>query len=74
LVDRLLVFSAAIVYLCILPPIVPTGTTVMMPFVCLFYTCLVYLLVRSPDVLIKSVGYGAAVAPILVFAELHPIP
>ena len=91
LVDRFLIFFAAIVYICISPPLVHVSvvsddtigssvsrdvfcSTVMIPMetlVCFLYTALVYMMVKSTDMLIKSAGYGAAVAPILVFAEIN---
>lgn len=85
LVDRFFVFFAAIVYVCIAPPLVNVNvvsegshaslcSAVMIPVeavVCFTYTYLVYLMVRSPDMLIKSTGYGAAIAPILAYAEIN---
>lgn len=85
LVDRLIIFFAAIVYMYISPPLVNVNVVdegsnvtlcslVMIPveaIVCFIYTYLVYLMVRSPDILIKSAGYGSAVAPLLVFAEIN---
>lgn len=87
LIDKLLVFCAACVYICISPSLVyvtviqhDSGTelcsAVMIPsemVVCFLYTALVYSLVRSQDILIKSAGYGVAVAPLLAFAEINSV-
>lgn len=85
LIDKLLVFLSACVYICISPSLVHVTviqddsgrelcSTVMIPaemVVCLVYTSFVYLLVGSQDMLVKSAGYGVAVAPLLAFAEIN---
>lgn len=87
LVDKILVFFAACVYICVSPSLVyvtvvqdDSGielcSSVMIPsemIVCWVYTTFVYFLVSSQDMLIKSAGYGVAVAPILAFAEINSV-
>ena len=87
LIDKLLVFFAACVYICISPSLVHVTviqndsgsdlcSTVMIPtemIVCFVYTTFVYFLVGSQDMLIKSAGYGVAVAPLLAFAEINSL-
>ena len=87
LIDKLLVFFAACVYICISPSLVHVTviqtdsgsdlcSTIMIPtemIVCFVYTAVVYLLVGSQDMLIKSAGYGVAVAPLLAFAEINSV-
>ena len=85
-IDRLFIFFACIVYMAISPAVVHvtiisdqdhhTGTcsSILIPvemMVCFVYTILVYCMVMSENMLIKSCGYGVAVSPILAYAEIE---
>lgn len=76
LVDKLFILSSIFVFVYILQPYFHVNASLSSPIVLLvgsivyvFYMSVVYFMATSPCTTIKSLGYGASVAPILFLLE-----